>query len=216
MLARIHGHAPRDAVLEVGCGPGAYVDALSGLGAHPAFGMDPSRGMLERTRARGRVAYLRGDAARLPFADRSLAMIFSVNVIHHVADVRAYLREAFRVLVPGGIVCTATDSEAIIRRRDPLSRYWPATIAPELERYHRIERLHEEMSAAAFDRIETREAGARITIDDAAPYRDKAYSCLELITQAEFRRGLDAIERDLRNGPLEGRSELVFVSGVRV
>ena len=214
-LAQIRARAPRAALLEVGCGTGEYVEALRADSASPAFGMDASRGMLEQAPTHGGVAYLQGNAARLPFADRSLGMIFSINVIHHVTDVRAYMRETYRALASGGIICTATDSEAIIRRRKPLSRYWPATVAAELERYHPIDTLRDEMTAAGFRRLEAIESSAKFVVDDVTPYRDKAFSCLGLIAEKEFRDGLDAIESDLRNGPLTGVSELLFLWGVR-
>lgn len=215
VLTRIRERAPDAPLLEVGCGTGEYVEALAAGGTACALGMDPSRGMLERARARRRVACIQGEAARLPFADGSLGMIFSINVIHHVADARAYMHEAHRALARGGIVCTATDSESIIRRRNPLSYYWPETVAPELDRYHSIESLRDAMCAAGFAGIEAPEAGAKFTIVDAGAYRDKAFSCLTLITEEAFRKGLDAIERDLGNGPLQGTSELVFLWGVR-
>jgi SAM-dependent methyltransferase len=44
------------------------------------------------------------DAAQLPFADASLRAILMLNVLHHLADVEAFFREAERCLVPGGRV----------------------------------------------------------------------------------------------------------------
>ncbi len=45
-------------------------------------------------------------ADTLPFADNSVSAIFAVHVIHHIPDITQFLREAERVLVPGGgIVC---------------------------------------------------------------------------------------------------------------
>ena len=45
-------------------------------------------------------------ADKLPFADNSVSALFAVHVIHHIPDITHFLREANRVLVPGGgIVC---------------------------------------------------------------------------------------------------------------
>ena len=43
-------------------------------------------------------------AERLPFPDSSTGALVMVNVLHHVGDVDAFLREAGRVLVPRGVV----------------------------------------------------------------------------------------------------------------
>lgn len=44
------------------------------------------------------------DARALPFADGSLRAILMVDVFHHIPDAAAFLREAERVLAPGGVV----------------------------------------------------------------------------------------------------------------
>lgn len=47
------------------------------------------------------------DATAMPFADGSVRAMFLLNVLHHIPDVAAFLREAERVLVPGGRVLIA-------------------------------------------------------------------------------------------------------------
>ncbi|MBL9077249.1 MAG: class I SAM-dependent methyltransferase [Planctomycetes bacterium] len=44
------------------------------------------------------------DGTRMPFADGSVRALFLLNVLHHIPDVQAFLRECERVLVPGGRV----------------------------------------------------------------------------------------------------------------
>jgi len=44
------------------------------------------------------------DATRMPFDDGSVRALFLLNVLHHVPDVAAFLRESERVLRPGGRV----------------------------------------------------------------------------------------------------------------
>lgn len=44
------------------------------------------------------------DARSLPFGDASLRGILLTHVFHHIPDVRAFLREAVRTLVPGGVI----------------------------------------------------------------------------------------------------------------
>ena len=215
-LRRIARMSAGGAVLEVGCGTGVYATALAaGHGGHSlgVYAMDLSLEMLRR--AHEKLIRVQGRATHLPFADGAIGMIFSVNVIHHLPAVDDYFREAARILKPGGILCTATDSKEIIERRAPLSRYWPSTVPRELGRYHDLQLLRAQMTAAGFCNIDERQGRSEFSIADAAAYREKAFSCLRLIPEDAFRRGLSAMEADLRHGPVKGVSELVFLWGER-
>ncbi len=93
-------------VLEVGVGMGAdYLEWLK-AGAH-ATGVDLSSGSLERARQRCELAGFRpdlqhADAEHLPFPDNTFDVVYSYGVMHHSPDTARCLREAWRVLKPGG------------------------------------------------------------------------------------------------------------------
>lgn len=214
-MRRLQQKSPGGTVLEIGCGTGVYAVALAEGGASRVYAMDLSAPMLRRAAVHEKVTYLQGRAAHLPFTDGAMDMIFSVNVIHHLRAVDTYFREAARILKPGGILCTATDSKAIIERRVPLSRYWPSTVPPELLRYHDIPRLRTAMAAAGFRNLDEWQGRSEFIIGDTSAYREKAFSCLRLIPEREFTRGLNAMEADLHLGPVKGASELVFLWGER-
>ena len=44
------------------------------------------------------------DACRLPFKEASLAGIFMIHTLHHIPDAESALKEAMRVLKPGGLM----------------------------------------------------------------------------------------------------------------
>ena len=48
-----------------------------------------------------------GDASKLPFADASFDLVYSIGVLHHTPDIEDCLREAHRVLKPGGRIIIA-------------------------------------------------------------------------------------------------------------
>jgi ubiquinone/menaquinone biosynthesis C-methylase UbiE len=93
-------------VLEIGVGMGA--DYLEWLKAGAlATGIDLSAASLERARHRcelaGYHADLRvADAEHLPFSDGTFDVVYSYGVMHHSPDTAQCLREARRVLKPGG------------------------------------------------------------------------------------------------------------------
>src|SRR5688572_8910971 len=101
--------------LEVGCGTGNYVAALRSILPCSYLATDPSEEMLAQARARldcADIEFGRGSAEKLDLPDHAFDLIFSVDVIHHVTDRAAFFQEAFRVLRPGGRLCTATQNES--------------------------------------------------------------------------------------------------------
>jgi SAM-dependent methyltransferase len=92
-------------VLDLGCGVGEYVRAFSRRGAS-SMGCDIASKRLGEARERdqgGTSTFLAAAAERLPFADGSFDVVVLNEVIEHVQDDGATLREAGRVLAPGGI-----------------------------------------------------------------------------------------------------------------
>ncbi len=189
-------------VLEVGCGTGNYTVAIETAVGCSCWGVDPSQEMLSRARVRSESIDLKlGSAEFLDFPANFFDLVFSVDVIHHVADRAAYFQEAHRVLRASANVCTVTDSEWIIRNR-PLSLYFPETVEVELRRYPRIGVLRKIMARAGFRQISETMVETHDSLSDIQPYRDKAFSSLHLISEEAFQRGIERMERELLSGPI--------------
>jgi len=106
LAERISELAAGDAVADIGCGPGTAARHAASLGAS-VVGIDPAPVMLRFARALTRrspqaVRYVQGSAEALPLPDSSVSVAWSIACVHHWADVDAGLREARRVLQPGG------------------------------------------------------------------------------------------------------------------
>jgi len=211
-LARGGRLGPASRVVEVGCGTGNYSRALADRLGCSALGLDPSTGMLAHAcRQPESVFWLQGRAEDLPFASGGADLIFSVDVIHHVAGPAAFFRQAARVLRRGGRVCTVTDSEEIIRQREILSGYFPETVAVEMERYPRLAELQAWSAAAGLVNFRVVTVEQPYTLENARPFRDRAFSSLHLISEEAWQAGLTRLERDMARGPVHGVSRYACV-----
>jgi SAM-dependent methyltransferase len=95
-------------ILDIGCGPGDLVVAVSRrLRESRIIGMDLSPSMLlwagRHATTDGRVKFMVGDAADLPFDDASVDLIISTLSLHHWAEPADAFAEMARVLSPGGV-----------------------------------------------------------------------------------------------------------------
>jgi SAM-dependent methyltransferase len=86
--------------LEIGCGTGVHAAQVRELGWTP-IGVDLSAGMLRH--AGGRLPVMQADAERLPIRDDSLPAVIAMMVQTDMPAYPMVLREAARVLRPGGI-----------------------------------------------------------------------------------------------------------------
>ena len=95
-------------VLDVGCGPGTITADLAALVAPGAvLGIDTSDQVIAEAAALGggdNLAFAVGDVERLAFADDSFDVVHAHQVLQHLADPVAALREMRRVCRPGGVV----------------------------------------------------------------------------------------------------------------
>ncbi len=151
---------PGEVVLDLGSGGGIDV-LLSARRVGPAgkaYGLDMTDEMLALARENQRkagienVEFLKGEIENMPLPDDAVDVVISNCVINLSADKDRVLREAFRVLKPGGRLAV---SDVVVRGEvDPSIRrnmeLWAGCIAGALEEKEYIEKL----CAAGFTGIE--------------------------------------------------------------
>src|SRR5213083_68833 len=151
--------AAGETVLDLGSGGGIDV-LLSAKRVGPtgkAYGLDMTDEMLALARENQRkagvanVEFLKGEIENIPLPDASVDVIISNCVINLSADKRQVLREAFRVLKPGGRFAV---SDVVIRGEVPAAvrssmELWVGCVAGALEEaeYQRL------LAEAGFEEI---------------------------------------------------------------
>ena len=149
-LAELH---EGERVLDLGSGGGIDV-LLSARRVGPtgkAYGLDMTTEMLrlarENQKASGltNVEFLRGEIENIPLPDESVDVIISNCVINLSADKAQVLREAFRVLNPGGRFAV---SDVVVRGEVPepvrsSMELWVGCVAGALEETEFVELLQE-------------------------------------------------------------------------
>jgi arsenite methyltransferase len=167
--------APGQTVLDLGSGGGIDV-LLSAKRVGPGgkvYGLDMTDEMLALARENQRkagatnVEFLKGTIEHIPLPDSSVDVVISNCVINLSSDKDAVLREAFRVLKPGGRfavsdVIVRGDVPADIRRSMEL---WVGCIAGALEETAYASKLR----AAGFSEVEV-EPWRVYKIDDARAF----------------------------------------------
>lgn len=93
-------------VLDVGCGTGGNISFLKQFTRIMGVDMDPFAAA--KAKERGYHDVCIADAAKLPFPDASFDIVTGVDIIEHMKDDSAFLREMKRVLKPGGYLFLST------------------------------------------------------------------------------------------------------------
>lgn len=121
------------AVLDLGCGNGAYLAKFAGrLPQARLVGADLSPEMLQAARQRmgTRSALLRADATALPLRRGSFDLVFMSHVLLLVGDIERCVAEVARSLVSGGVLAATV---GISRWRDLVRELLGAEQSQELE-----------------------------------------------------------------------------------
>ena len=169
---------PRDArCLDLGCGAGRLAREL-GPRVGEAIGIDVSGPMIARAASRAKalglenVRFLEAPASALPFPDGGFDLVVASNLLFHLSDPTAALREAARLFRPGGRLALLEPATSMSRASmsaflddDGFTQFGGYALlawadAAEAGRRYTEEQLAADLRAAGFEvLLEARELG---------------------------------------------------------
>jgi SAM-dependent methyltransferase len=201
-------------VVDVGCGGGALVRDLVAHGAR-VTGVEISEEQLApavRGDGGSGARYVVGLAQRLPLSDASVDAVVFMRALHHVppADMLDGLREAARVLRPGGVVYI---SEPL-----PEGDFFELTSLVEDEREVRAaaQRTIADAAAAGLERAETVEYDVRLCLAGLDAFAARIISVDPSRREVFEARKDDLAEAFARSGePGERPGERCFLAPMR-
>ena len=201
--------------LDIGCGAGNYTLALAGHGGE-WHGIDPSSATLAQAEARGPgIGWHQAVAHDLPFADGEFDGVVCTNAIAYFGDLDRAFREIRRVMRRGRFVVFAA-------LEDQTCTYWLWKYFPEMmlrsSPFTPAESsVRAALGRAGFGPVERFPFWVEEDLADlflyAGKQRPEIYfdpivrnniAAFRLCSPQELRRGLAALDEDLRTGCFEG------------
>jgi 2-polyprenyl-6-hydroxyphenyl methylase/3-demethylubiquinone-9 3-methyltransferase len=135
-------------LLDIGCGGGLLCEPMSRLG-FAVTGVDPSEKNIGTARTHAaaagiNVSYRAASAEVLEAEGAAFDVVLNMEVVEHVADLKAYLRACARLVKPGGLMFVATlnktlkslalakiGAEYILRWLPPGTHDWNRFVEPD-------------------------------------------------------------------------------------
>ena len=214
------GSAPLTAILEVGCGTGHWLRAMTGR-ADLVVGLDSSAGMLRQAReVVPGVRLVRACAEQLPWRDRAFDRIVCITALHQFAGRIEFLSDVRRLLRPGGGFLSVDLDPHAGWDTWWVYEYFDAVHGIDLARFAPVRTIRSELVEAGFTWCKSFEAARienTISANEALAgglASRTVTSHLRVLSDAQFDRGLERL-RQAAAEAVAGAWELQLVTDLR-
>ncbi|GIN72763.1 SAM-dependent methyltransferase [Bacillus sp. J14TS2] len=151
--------------LDIGCGGGIYSKALSDMGVTSVTGVDFSKAILEGAQENCKeyrnISFQFGNAFDTGLASSNFQLLLERALIHHIKDLEACFKEAYRVVKDDGfyIVQDRTPEDCLLAGNENHIRgyffeLFPRLVEKETNRRYHSQLVIETLKAAGFRDIE--------------------------------------------------------------
>jgi len=179
-----------DRLLDVGCGPGAYLallpDGVRGVGADLSFGM------ASEAHAHAHAPTVNADVAQLPFPPATFDHVIAPHMLYHCPDLTAALVELRRVMTPPGTFLAVTNGPDHLQELWDLHEDVTGTRPPLVS-----DRFDLDNGTAAlrahFATVTVHHFSGTVAVPDASLVREY-YASLQHFAGIDGRAVLDALE----------------------
>jgi ubiquinone/menaquinone biosynthesis C-methylase UbiE len=197
--------APRQRLLDLGCGTGRFTALLAAVFAGPTIGIDGSLAMLgERpVSARSPITFAGAEAAALPLRDASVDLALLSMVYHLLAPAAAAVAELHRVVRPDGWVLVRTPTYELMDRVSFLP-FFPEARAVDEARIPpraRIVATFERAGFATHAHRTIEQELAKTPAEALEKVRRRVYSTLRLIPDDAYEAGVARYEAHCASAP---------------
>ncbi|MBI9012200.1 MAG: methyltransferase domain-containing protein [Clostridiales bacterium] len=188
-------------VLDIGCGTANYSNAIERLTGAQVYGIDPSKGMLEKARQKNKnITFDVATAEKIPHKMNFFDLIYMTDVIHHIPDIGEMFAEIYRITNVDGKVCICTQSHRQIDKRF-MSEFFPETAIVDKKRYPTIFNIIKagEEAGLKFMRTDVVLEDSIVEVGDRILrlVENKGYSMLHQISEEAYKIGAEKMKNTI-------------------
>lgn len=202
--------------LDIGCGTGNYTSELQKKGFQ-FIGIDPSKEMLEKAKAKNRdIKWRIGTAEKTGLPTNSLDGIIGSLTIHHWTDLDKGFSELSRVMKPNGRIVLFTSTPKQMEGYW-LNYYFPRMLKDSIAQMPSLERVKFSMEDARIGIIKTKKYFVQPELQDQFLYygkenpevyfkdevRNGISSFSSLSNRKEVEKGLSELRKDIASGKIK-------------